>query len=174
MPSDAELVEAVFRGEESAFTELVRRYERAVRAAGLGVLRDYHAAEDAAQEAFVKAYAKLGGLRKTTAFGPWVLKIARRCALDAAQQKSKQAVPASPINMAGESGDGQLDGDKQQLLAAMLRLPRVEKEVVMLRYFAGNSVRDVASMAGRSVGTVTKQLSRAHRRLRKILSQVEA
>jgi len=43
----------------------------------------------------------------------------------------------------------------------------------MLRYFGDNSVNDVADLLGRSVGTVTKQLSRAHRRLRKILERSE-
>lgn len=44
----------------------------------------------------------------------------------------------------------------------------------MLRYFTGHNVKDVAQIVGRGVGTVTKQLSRAHERLRKTLSEMEA
>ncbi len=55
MASDAELVTAARDGDREAFGELVRRYERAVRATALGVLGNYHAADDAAQEAFVAA-----------------------------------------------------------------------------------------------------------------------
>ncbi|MHC4184765.1 MAG: RNA polymerase sigma factor [Planctomycetota bacterium] len=55
----------------------------------------------------------------------------------------------------------------------MLKLPESEKQVVMLRYFSGQSVREVAEMLGRSVGTVTKQLSRAHKRLRNTLKESE-
>jgi RNA polymerase sigma factor (sigma-70 family) len=52
-----------------------------------------------------------------------------------------------------------------------MQLPAGEKEVVMLRYFEGHTVQQVASIAGRSVGTVTKQLSRAHRHLKTLLEE---
>ena len=71
-----------------------------------------------------------------------------------------------------EGPDGQLEEDKQQLLAAILQLPAAERQVVMLRYFGEHTVKEVASMAGRSVGTVTKQLSRAHRRLRHMVEEL--
>ena len=77
------------------------------------------------------------------------------------------------IATAIEGPNGQLDEDKQRLLAAVVKLPKSEKQVVMLRYFGENSVGEVANMAGRSVGTVTKQLSRAHKRLRKIIERSE-
>jgi RNA polymerase sigma factor (sigma-70 family) len=72
-----------------------------------------------------------------------------------------------------ENPNGRLDEDKQQLLAAVVKLPRAEKQVVMLRYFGNNSVNDVAKILGRSTGTVTKQLSRARIHLRKILERSE-
>jgi RNA polymerase sigma factor (sigma-70 family) len=54
-----------------------------------------------------------------------------------------------------------------------MKLPANEQQVVMLRYFSANSVKDVAEISGRSVGTVTKQLSRAHKRLRIMLERSE-
>ncbi len=174
MQTDAELVNAVLNGEKQAFVVLVKRYERPVRAVAMDVLGDYHSAADVSQEAFVKAYYQMAGLRKPEAFGPWLMKITRRCALDSARQKAKE--PRLEIKAAAviENPDGQLDEDKQRLLAVVIKLPKVEKQVVMLRYFGDNSVKDVAKIVGRSVGTVTKQLSRAHKRLRKILSETEA
>ena len=59
MLSDQELVEAIIAGDRAVFAELVRRYERAVRAVAADVLGDVHLAEDCAQEVFVKAYEKL-------------------------------------------------------------------------------------------------------------------
>jgi len=169
--TDAELVNAVLDGEKQAFAVLVKRYERPVRAVALDVLGDYHSAADASQDAFVKAYEQLDRLRKPEAFGVWLMKIAQRCALDLARQKLKE--PRLEIKAAAFIGspDGQLDEDKQRLLAAVVRLPRSEKQVVILRYLGDNSVKDVADIVGRSVGTVTKQLSRAHKRLRKILER---
>jgi len=70
-----------------------------------------------------------------------------------------------------ETTDGCLDEEKQRLLAAVLKLPESEKQVVMLRYFSGRTASQVAKALGRSVGTVTKQLSRAHNRLRNILER---
>ncbi len=139
----------------------------------LDVLGDYHSAADVSQDAFVKAYAQLAGLRKPEAFGPWLMKIAHRCSLETARQKLRE--PRLEMKTAGliENPDGQLDEEKQRLLAAVMNLPKSEKQVIMLRYLGDNSVKDVADIVGRSVGTVTKQLSRAHKRLRKILERSE-
>ena len=167
--SDAELVDAVLNGERGVFAHLVHRYERPVRVVGTDILGDKDAADDAAQETFIKAYEKLGSLRRPAAFGPWLLKIARRCALDAARRRRK-TVPLESLGYAeAVTGNGQLDEAKQELLSAVVRLPSAERQVVMLRYFHQRSVRQVADVCGRSVGTVTKQLSRAHGRLRNIL-----
>jgi RNA polymerase sigma-70 factor (ECF subfamily) len=171
--TDTELVRAVLDGDKQAFAMLVKRYERPVRAVALDVLGDYHSAVDVSQEAFVSAYEKLAGLRKPEAFGAWLMKIAHRCALDSARQKFKE--PRLEIKAAAviDNPNGQLDEDKKRLLAAVVKLPRSEKQVIMLRYLSDNSVKDVADIVGRSVGTVTKQLSRAHKRLRKILERSE-
>ncbi|UCF43518.1 MAG: sigma-70 family RNA polymerase sigma factor [Planctomycetota bacterium] len=173
MRTDAELVKACLDGEKEAFGTLVERYERPVRAIALGILRDYHIVGDVSQESFVAAYQKLSGLRKAEAFGPWLMKITRRCALDTVKRRTRRASLDSAINVAAESTDGRLDEDKQRLLAAVMKLPRGERQVVMLRYFSGCGVRDVSDIVGRSVGTVTKQLSRAHKRLRRLLKEFE-
>jgi RNA polymerase sigma-70 factor (ECF subfamily) len=171
--TDAELVKAILNGEKHAFAELVRRYERPVRAVALDVLGDYHSASDVSQDAFVKAYERLGGLRKPESFGSWLMKITRRCALDSVRRKPKEARLETKISAAIENPNGRLDEDKQRLLTAAVKLPKVEKQVVMLRYFGDNSVNDVAEILGRSTGTVTKQLSRARIHLRKILERSE-
>jgi len=171
--TDAELVNAVLNGKKQLFAVLVRRYERPARAVALDVLGDYHSATDVSQDAFVKAYEELARLRKAEAFGPWLMKITRRCALDSVRRKPKETRLETKIAAAIENPDGQLAEDKQRLLAAVVKLPESEKQVVLLRYFGDNSVNDVAEVLGRSVGTVTKQLSRARGRLRKILERSE-
>ena len=175
MQSDVQLVNAVLSGQKDAFAELVARYERPVRAVAIAVLDDHTAAQDAAQEAFVRAYEKLGSLRRASAFGSWLLMIARRCALDVATTRpAKESSLESSLELATEDSDGKLNEEKQHLLASVMKLPDSERQVVMLRYFSANSsVKDVAGILGRSVGTVTKQLSRAHKRLRKMLERSE-
>ena len=171
MQSDLELVKDTLAGREQAFELLVRRYERAVCATALHVVKDRHLVCDIAQESFLRAYRRLGSLHKPAAFGAWLLRITHRCALDAVLRRPG----GRPLDVGAldclESRDGQLDDDKQRLLAAVMQLPAGERQVVMLRYFGEHTVREVASIAGRSVGTVTKQLSRAHERLRGILEE---
>jgi RNA polymerase sigma factor (sigma-70 family) len=171
--TDAELVLAVLDGDKQSFAVLVKRYERPVRAVALDVLGDYHLAADISQEAFVSAYEKLAGLRKPQAFGSWLMTITRRHALDSLRRRPKETQLETKIVMVVEGPNGQLDQDKQRLLAAVGKLPKSEKHVVVLRYLGDNSVKDVADIVGRSVGIVTKQLSRAHKRLRKILERSE-
>lgn len=173
--SDAELVGLVLDGDSAAFAQLVRRYEAPVRAVGLNILgnTDADAADDAAQEAFIKAYEKLARLRSPAAFGPWLLRIVARCALDATRRMSRAEKMENFACIPDPNNDGQLDSTKKELLAAVLKLPKAQRQVVMLRYFGDNNVRQVADICGRSVGTVTKQLSRAHERLRKMLKGYE-
>lgn len=173
MQSDAELVNAVLGGDKRAFAVLVKRYERPVRAVALDVLGDYHLASDVSQDAFVTAYENLPGLRKPVAFGLWLMKITRRRAIDWARRKRDEA-PLEPVIPAKiHNPNGQLDEEKQWLLSAVMKLPQGERQVIMLRYFSGHSVKEVAEILGRSIGTVTKQLSRAHKRLRNILERSE-
>jgi len=169
--SDAELVNATLNGKKDAFAVLVKRYERLVRAAALNVLGDHHRVQDITQEAFISAYRNLPALRKAEAFGPWLMKITRRCALTMVRQRPGEMALDCAHASAIESKDGRLDEEKQELLAAVMKLPKAEKQVVTLRYFTGHSVKDVAKIVSRSVGTVTKQLSRAHKRLRKMLKE---
>ena len=169
MRTDAELVNAVLDGEKQAFASLVKRYELTVRTIALNVRGDFHSAADVTQDVFVKAYEQLWTLRKPEAFGSWIMKIAHRCALDSAQRKPKEAPLETNVATAIENPNHQLDEEKQKLLAAVVKLPKSEKQVVMLRYFGSHSVKDVAEIVGRSVGTVTKQISRAHKRLRRML-----
>jgi RNA polymerase sigma factor (sigma-70 family) len=170
---DAELVNVVLSGDKQAFGVLVKRYERPVRAVALDVLGDYHLATDASQDAFVTAYENLPRLRKPVAFGPWLMKITRRCALDFVRRMQKEAPREPAVAASIVNPNGQLDEEKQLLLTAVMKLPESERQVIMLRYFSGHSVKEVADILGRSVGTVTKQLSRAHKRLRNILERSE-
>ena len=101
------------------------------------------------------------------------MKIAKRIAFEQAKQIVKGNSPEIKLSEVVEKPNGQLDDEKKWLLAAVVKLPQVERQVVMLRYFGRNNVSDVARISGRSVGTVTKQLSRARIRLRQMLERSE-
>lgn len=173
--SDAELVRAAIQGNREAYAEMIRRYSGSVRAVGVRILGDLHAAEDVAQDTFIKAYTNLSSLRRRSAFGSWLLKIARR---EAIGQLRRRPQNVQSLQDATEPSivpkDGRLDGQFQVLLNAVMKLPEPQRRLIMLRHFDGHSVRSIATILDRSVGTVTKQLTRAHRRLRNRLKEFDA
>lgn len=170
MQTDAEIVRAVLGGDRGAFAALVARHERAVWATAWRVLRDDHAAADAGQEAFLKAFHRLGGLRRQEYFGVWLLRITRREAVRLARLRARDpSRPLDDLNAHPPRSGGRatrLDADAEELLAAVARLPEHERLVVALHYLDGLPVAEVAAVLGRPVGTVTKQLSRAVERLK--------
>jgi len=173
MQSDSELVQIVLDGDRQAYGRLFERHERSVLAAALAVLGNYHAAQDATQEAFVRAYVNLGRLRKRDSFGAWVREIARHEAI-AVRRRVRQtqiAGSAAPEEPSASSADGTLDEQTRLLLDAVTRLPTHEQEVLTLYYFEGHPVKTISEMTARPVGTVTMQLSRARSRLQKWLKE---
>ena len=173
MLSDSELVKAVLAGQVDLFEPLVIRYEASIKAICFSVLGDSHLAADATQDAFIKAYEKLATLQNQKVFGAWLMRIAKRRALDMLKQQQTNMAQTPDPPSASTEQHYELDERKDRLLKAMMDLPEHERQVLMLRYFEEQSVRNVATISGRSLGTITKQLSRAHRRLKTILQEAE-
>jgi RNA polymerase sigma-70 factor (ECF subfamily) len=170
LTADAALVAGTLRGKPRAYEALVRRYERSARAACFAVLKDWHAAQDAAQEAFITAYSKLRGLRDPASFGTWLITVAHHRAVRVARNRHthEQLDRLPPPVAAAPAASGAED-----LLDLVGKLPAHERAVVLLRYVEGHDVAAIARLCGRPVGTVTKQLSRAHKRLHKLLTEEE-
>lgn len=173
MLSDDQLVQKVVNGQQSCFVELVKRYERAVRAVACRILHDIHLGEDCAQEVFVKAYHKLGTLRDGSLFGPWVMQIARREAMSMQRKRKKHDSMESVEEFPAAGRNGMLDDEAKILLNAVMKLSKPERHVVFLRYFECKTLRDIAEITGRPVGSVSKRLTRAHGRLRNTLRGLE-
>jgi RNA polymerase sigma-70 factor (ECF subfamily) len=172
MPSTEELVRAAQAGETAAFAQLVRCYERAAIITAHSVLSDFHLAQDAAQEAFVIAYGRLGRLRDAASFGPWLLRIVRRRALRLRRGRNAGHVVAGRIDCAAVEKCDWME-PYQAVVQQIARLPEHERIVIVMRHVDGLSVKEIAEATGRPVGTVTKQLSRAIRRLRDRLMEVQ-
>jgi RNA polymerase sigma-70 factor (ECF subfamily) len=171
--SDAEIIENILCGERAEFAELVKRHEQPVRAIVLSIVHNWHAGQDVVQETFVKAYQRLGQLRDPSQFGSWVAVIARRCAIDSAGRNRPMATLEEAGNVPAASNNGQLSSDKEALLKAVMGLAEGEREAVMLYYFSELNFREISGVTGRSIGTISKQISRGHKRLRKMLKEYE-
>lgn len=164
LPTDAELIRAAKqRTGTDAYAVLVRRYERLVWTVAWQILRDYHATQDVTQETFLKAHERLSELRSADSIGSWLATIARRQALRVASSDAK--THTSELRDVIDDNKATTLDEYEPLLNAISRLPDHERDVTSLRYLNGHSVAEVAQLLDRPVGTVTKQLSRAIKRL---------
>ncbi|MGB7158499.1 MAG: sigma-70 family RNA polymerase sigma factor [Tepidisphaeraceae bacterium] len=166
--TDSQIVDRVQRGDVQAYRALVERYERAAAAAVLSILRDAHGAQDVVQDVFVLCFKRLSSLRDGSRFGPWLLRVASREAVHASRRDRRMRIASADATEAGTSEEPPplFDDERERLLDCVRRLPAHERVVVSLRYFEGRPVHEIASITGRPVGTVTKQLTRAIERLR--------
>lgn len=174
MQAMAHLVAAAQRGDQAAFAELVRRYERVVVMTAWAVLRDFHAAQDTAQESFVIAYRALNSLRHPEAFGSWLLKTTHREAIRRSRRRNSDLPLDSIAEPAAENMPPEWQAAFEAVAPALSRLPAHEREVIVFRYVDGLSVNDIATATDRPLGTVTKQISRALQRLRDVLTGIES
>jgi RNA polymerase sigma-70 factor, ECF subfamily len=177
---DAELIDRARKGEVMAYEELVRRYQDiAVRTAHL--ISPDGDAEDAAQEAFVKAYAALGRFRTGSPFRPWLLQIVtnearnRRRSAGRRANLALRAAEGRPSDDAAPSPESAVLASERRavLLAALNALRDDDREVISARYFLELSETETAEALGIPRGTVKSRLSRALERLRAQLGATE-
>jgi RNA polymerase sigma-70 factor (ECF subfamily) len=170
---DAELIERARRGDMMAYESLVRRYQdAAVRTAHL--FAPDGDAEDAVQEALVKAHRALDRFRDGSPFRPWLLRIVanearnrRRSAGRRATLALRAAEDRRPGDAAPSPESAVLDREERAwLLAAVNGLDEDDREVIAARYFLDLSEAETAEMLGLPRGTVKSRLSRALARLR--------
>jgi RNA polymerase sigma-70 factor (ECF subfamily) len=175
---DAELIERARQGEVMAYEELVRRYQGvAVRAAHL-VAPDGDA-DDACQEAFVKAWAALPRFRVGRPFRPWLLRIVTNEARNRRRSAGRRtglalrAAEGRPSDDAAPSPESAVLVHESQaaLLAAVNALRDEDREVIGARYFLDLSEAETAEALDIPRGTVKSRLSRALGRLREELAR---
>lgn len=165
VPSDGELVEQVRAGSPHGFDLLVRRYQGLAVARAYAVLHDRMDAEDAAQEAFLRAFRSLGQLRNPEAFGAWLVQTVVNVARRAASRRARQPMAL----LEGDAVDRR--ETHADVLDAVASLPEGYQQVVHLHYSQGCSCVEIARLLGLQVGSVTSRLSRARQMLRKILGE---
>ena len=171
---DLDLVERAKRGDVDAYEQLVRRHQTAAFRTAYFVAGSTGDAEDAAQEAFVKAFYALDRFRSGSSFKPWLLAIVANEARNRLRSASRRAALALRL------AEGRLEGgavpsperaalagaERQALLDALSRVGENDRLVIAYRYFLDLSEADMAVALGVRPGTVKSRLSRALGRLR--------
>jgi RNA polymerase sigma-70 factor (ECF subfamily) len=175
---ESELVERAKRGDVSAYEQIVERYQEPVFRAAYLVTRSAADAQEAAQDAFVKAYAALGRFRSGSPLRPWLMQIAvneSRNRLRAAGRREALALRAAaerPVDADPSPESVLLTAERRRaLLAAVEQLREDDRLVIACRFFLDLSERETAEVLGWRHGTVKSRLSRALDRLREELGE---
>ena len=166
---ERELVTAAQHGDEDAFAALVRpQLEMSFRVAYV-VTRDAAEAEDATQEALVKAWRSLGRFRAGEPFRPWLLRIVANEARNRRRSSGRRlqlAVRAAAEPAPAADGVGALE--REALLEGLSALPDEAQAVLACRYLLGLSELETAAALDLAPGTVKSRTARALDRLREI------
>ena len=161
-------------GDKEAFGMLAEQYERMLFRTAYLMTRDTGLAADAVQEALVAMWKHLPSLRNENGLKAWLFRILVN---EVKQQSRKKQVPTVPIERAFDLADGADGVDmemergeiRETVRKALRMLPHQQGEAVVLRYFGGLTIAEIALAMGCREGTIKSRLSRALGRLEDIL-----
>jgi RNA polymerase sigma-70 factor (ECF subfamily) len=190
--TDQEIVALARGGEEAAYRELVRRYERPLFSLLYRMVRDRELAEDLAQETFVKALNAIESYRPEFKFSSWIFKIANNAAIDHLRRReldtlSLEGSPHAETPEAVEATALQI-GDRQEspleevearelggeIEAAIARLRPEYRSCILLRHVEGRAYEAIAEILGLPLGTVKTYIHRARNELRRELAHLRS
>ncbi len=174
---EATLAERLAAGDDGVLVELYRAYGGRILGLALHVLHDRQLAEEVVQETILRVWRRAETFDPTRDLEPWLFRIARNTAYDAARARAcrprpQWGDPEPTLGSLAESSTGHDPADAVESLAlrwevraAIDELPEIEREVVRLQHLRGMSHREVAAELDISVGTVKSRSHRAHGRL---------
>jgi RNA polymerase sigma-70 factor, ECF subfamily len=182
--TDADLVTRARQGDPAAFGELVDQHRSAVYRAARAALGSHADAEDAAQEAFLVAFRRLGSFRGDSSFKTWLLTIAWRQALNRrrglARIWRRMTVPVeadadAPLEIASAAATPEQTVAEAQLRRAIRseirRLSPALRDALLLAQSGEYSYEEIAAMLKAPVGTIKWRVSEARRKIRVALGE---
>ena len=167
------LVERARRGDHDAFAELVDPSLARLDAAARLILRDAELARDAVQETLIRAWRDLPGLRDPDRFDAWLHRLTVNACLDVARRRRRRSIEVelTPI-LTPSVGDASTGIAERELVDdALRRLDPEWRAVVVLHYFLGMPLTDVAVAMGIPLGTVKSRLHRSLEAMRVTLAE---
>jgi RNA polymerase sigma-70 factor (ECF subfamily) len=189
--SDQEVVLRARSGQEAAYRELIRRYERPVFALLFRMVRDRELAEDLAQETFIKALNAIDSYRPEFKFSSWIFKIANNAAIDHLRRRelntlsldgsphaeTPEAMQATALQI-GARQETPLDAVEAKELggaieAAIGSLRPEYRSCILLRHVEGRAYEEIAEMLNLPLGTVKTYIHRARNELRQSLAHLK-
>ena len=179
---DSETIRRVLCGERDAYRVLMDRHFASIFRLTLRITGNEPDAEEAAQDAFLRAYNKLPEFRQTAGFGTWVYRIAMNCSLNLVERRSREA-SFHAVSLLNEQGSEVFaatahQGPEQQLLEreavytrerALEQLTPMERTAFVLRHMEGRPVAEIAAALGVAENSAKQAIFRAVSKLRTVL-----
>ena len=176
---DAELIQRVLEGDDTAFSALVRKYQKSVHALAWRKIGDFHIAEDITQETFLKAYQRLSTLKKPQRFASWLYVIAaNQCKAWLRKKRlwtqSLEDTSSAQLEKATYSGyviaeneRTTAESQREVVKKLLAKLKESDRTVITLYYLGGMTYEEISQFLGVSVGAIKNRVYRAQQRLKK-------
>src|SRR4051794_12586420 len=158
-----DLVERAKRGDHDAFEALAGPQVSRLDAAARLILRDPELARDAVQDGFIRAWRNLPALRDPDRFDAWLRRLVVNSCLDISRRRRRRAIEVelSPIDAVSGVDIAIAIADRDQLDRALRRLEPEWRALVVMHYFLGMPLPDVAHALGIPLGTAKSRLHRS-------------
>jgi RNA polymerase sigma-70 factor (ECF subfamily) len=169
----SELVERAQRGDHEAFDALAAAAYHRLFAIARRILRDGYAAEDAVQDALVKAWREIRGLRDPGAFDAWLHRLLVNACNDQVRRSRRRPVElaALPVDRAASRDDLAQLADRDELERAFLDLSVEHRAVLVLTHYVGLPAPEIARILRIPPGTVASRLHYGTRAMRASLTR---
>ncbi|MBS6642915.1 MAG: RNA polymerase sigma factor [Clostridiaceae bacterium] len=170
----AEIVARVKDKDADAFVELYNNMYHQVYFLALTIVKDEHLAQDVVQETFINVYTSIHSLNNDMTFIAWLNRITYNCSLKMISQKEEVPIDNDLVENVFSTADKEeplemvLSKEKaQSMIDMILELPPEYRTVLILKYYEGMKLEEIASCMECSIGTVKSRLSRGKNSLRK-------
>ena len=177
--NDAELIQRVLAGDDTAFSVLVKKYQKPVHALAWRKVGDFHIAEEITQDTFLKAYQKLAMLKEPQRFLSWLYVIAtnhckawlrkKRLRTESLENTESGALEKATYSgyVIEENERTAVEMQREVAKALLAKLQESDRTIVTLRYFGEMSSAEIGEFLGVSANTIRSRLRRAQQRLKK-------
>jgi RNA polymerase sigma-70 factor, ECF subfamily len=174
----AELIHRCKKGDESAWTELVRATHREVYTLCLRILRDPDDAAEATQDAYLRAWRGLGGFRGDAMFTTWLYRVATNAAISLQRSRKRRRehevrsdddVLALIPSAASTEAAAETRLDLAALEQALETLPELYRSAVVLRDVYGMSIEEISERVGISESAAKVRVHRGRKRLKEMM-----
>jgi RNA polymerase sigma-70 factor (ECF subfamily) len=161
--SQRELVERAGRGDHDAFAMLLHGSIGRLEAVARLILRDQDMARDAVQDAFIRAWRDLPGLRDPDRFDAWIHRLTVNACLDVARRRRRRPIEVefTPVSRVVTPDESAVVAQRDELERGFRRLSTEHRAVLVLHYYVGLTMPDLASALGIPLGTAQSRLGRA-------------